>query len=153
MGSLTGLIADRFQEMLRGHIEETAYMKAQTLSLERLETPEYHDQLQRVRRGMDRRFFSTMAFLWRSLGDLIALASLLVYLGGFHWALPLLVVIGLTPGVLITERVHRARYLVERKQTPEERRFRAYVGLFDRTPRRGRGAHVRFRRLADRADR
>ena len=129
VGSLTGLIADRFQEMLRGHIEETAYMKAQTLSLERLETPEYHDQLQRVRRGMDRRFFSTMAFLWRSLGDLIALASLLVYLGGFHWALPLLVVIGLTPGVLITERVHRARYLVERKQTPEERRFRAYVGL------------------------
>lgn len=134
VGNLVNLTSDRFQESLRSYIEETAYAKAQTLPLEQLETPEYHDQLQRIRRGMDRRFFSTMAFVWGSLGNVIALGSLLVYLGSFHWALPCLLVVGTTPGVLITERIHRARYLVQRKQTAHERRFAAFADLLTGRP-------------------
>lgn len=129
-GTISRVTADRFQEALRGHIEETCYAKAQSLPLAQLETPEYHDQLQRVRRGMDRRLFSTMSFLWRCVGDIVALVSLLLYLGSFHWGLPLLLIVGTTPGVLIRERVHRQRYLVQRQQTTRERRFSAYTQLF-----------------------
>ena len=48
--------ADRFQEGLRGHIEEQCYRQAQTIPLIQLEIVAYYDQLQRARRGMERRF-------------------------------------------------------------------------------------------------
>src|SRR5690606_1218226 len=67
LGGCIRLIKDRFQEGLRGYIEERCYEKAQSLSLSALENPEFHDQLVRVRRGMDRRLFSTMSFLWSTV--------------------------------------------------------------------------------------
>ena len=118
--------ADRFQEGLRGHIEEQCYRQAQTVPLIQLETVAYYDQLQRARQGMERRLFSTMAFMWRSVSDIVALVSLLIYLASFHWALPLILAIGTTPGVFLRERVNRMRYLLRRKQTSDERRFATY---------------------------
>ena len=76
--------ADRFQEGLRGHIEEQCYRQAQTMSLWiQLETVAYYDQLHRARRGLERRLFSTMAFLWRSVSDIVAFVSLLGLSGEF----------------------------------------------------------------------
>ena len=70
-----GLISDtrahHFQEGLRGHIEEQCYRKAQTLPLAQLETAAFHDQLQRARRGIERRLFSTLTFMWRSVSDVV----------------------------------------------------------------------------------
>ncbi len=123
---ISNTTADRFQERLRGHIEERCYRKVQTVPLAQLETAAFHDQLQRARRGIERRLFSTMSFMWRSVSDLVALASLLFYLASFHWALPLILAVGTSPGVFLRERVNRARYLMVRDLTPDERRFDVY---------------------------
>ena len=123
------ITADRFQERLRGHIQEQCYRQAQTLPLVQLETATYYDQLQRARQGIERRLFSTMTFIWRSVSDIVAFVSLLLYLASFHWVLPLILAIGTTPGVFLRERVNRMRYRVQRKQTPDERRFVAYHEL------------------------
>ena len=74
-------------------------------------------------RGMDQRLFSTFSFMQWMIAHIVALLSLLVYLAQFHWAIPLVLIAGTTPGVLIRRRQHRARYLVERKQTPRQRRL------------------------------
>ena len=145
--------ADRFQERLRGHIEEQCYRKVQTLPLAQMETAAFHDQLLRARRGIERRLFSTMSFMWRSVSDVVALASLLFYLASFHWALPLILVIGTSPGVFLRERVNRARYLLARDLTHDERRFDTYHRILS-----GRHAAAEIRMFAfgawliDRAD-
>ncbi len=145
--------ADRFQERLRGHIEEQCYRKVQSLPLAQLETAAFHDQLLRARRGIERRLFSTMAIMWRSVSDVVALASLLFYLASFHWALPLILVIGTSPGVLLRERVNRSRYRVVRDLTQDERRFDTYHEIMS-----GRHAAAEIRMfgfgawLVDRAD-
>lgn len=145
--------ADRFQERLRGHIEEQCYRKVQSLPLAQLETAAFHDQLLRARRGIERRLFSTMSFMWRSVSDVVALASLLFYLASFHWALPLILVIGTSPGVLLRERVNRSRYRVVRDLTQDERRFDTYHEIMS-----GRHAAAEIRMfgfgawLVDRAD-
>ena len=150
---ISGIIADRFQDRLRGHIEEKCYLKSQFIPLERLETQEYHDQLQRIKKGMEQRFFSTMTFIWRSFSNVVALVSLLLYLSSFHWLLPLILVIGTTPSVILHERVNRLRYKMTRKRTSDERRFAIYQGILSG---RDSAAEVRLfnfgERLIDKAN-
>ena len=117
------LVGAHFQEVLRGVIEERCYRQAQSMPLSSFEHAEHHDRLERALRGMDRRFVSTFDFTHSMITDVVALLSLLVYLAQFHWAIPLLLIAGTTPGVLIRERQYRARYLFERKQTSRERRL------------------------------
>ena len=118
-----GLIGDHFQEVVRGVIEEQCYRQAQSMPLSSFERAEHHDRLTRALRGMDQRLFSTFSFMQWMIAHIVALLSLLVYLAQFHWAIPLVLIAGTTPGVLIRRRQHRARYLVERKQTPRQRRL------------------------------
>ena len=117
------LVGAHFQEVLRGVIEEHCYRQAQSMPLSGFEQAEHHDRLDRALRGMDQRFSSTFSFTHSMITDVVALLSLLVYLAQFHWAIPLLLIAGTTPGVLIRERQYRARYLFERKQTSRERRL------------------------------
>ncbi len=124
-----GLIGDHLQESLRGVIEERCYRQAQSMPLSSFEQAEHHDRLARALQGMDRRFFSTFSFIHWMIANIVALLSLMVYLAQFHWVIPLILVAGTTPGVLIRERQHRARYQVERKQTPRQRRLEVLSGI------------------------
>ena len=123
------LVGAHFQEVLRGVIEEHCYRQAQSMPLSGFEQAEHHDRLDRALRGMDQRFSSTFSFTHSMITDVVALLSLLVYLAQFHWAIPLLLIAGTTPGVLIRERQHRASYLVERKQTPRQRRLEVLTDI------------------------
>ena len=123
------LVGAHFQEVLRGVIEEHCYRQAQSMPLSGFEQAEHHDRLDRALRGMDQRFSSTFSFTHSMITDVVALLSLLVYLAQFHWAIPLLLIAGTTPGVLIRERQHRAAYLVERKQTPRQRRLEVLTDI------------------------
>ncbi len=143
IGLISDTTAHHFQEGLRGHIEEQCYRKAQTLPLAQLETAAFHDQLQRARRGIERRLFSTLTFMWRSVSDVVALVSLLSYLASFHWVLPLILIIGTSPGVFLRERVNRARYLTVRDLTPDERKFEIYQRILS-----GREAAAEVRMFA-----
>ena len=68
-----------------------------------------------------------MAFLWRSISDIVSIGLPSNFIWRvFHWALPLILAIGTTPGVFLRERVNRMRYLLRRKQTSDERRFATY---------------------------
>ena len=123
------LVGAHFQEVLRGVIEEHCYRQAQSMPLSDFEQAEHHDRLDRALRGMDQRFSSTSSFTHSMITDGVALLSLLVYLAQFHWAIPLVLIAGTTPGVLIRERQHRARYLVERWQTPRQRRLEVLTDI------------------------
>ena len=104
-------------------IEERCYRRVQSMPLSSFERAEHHDRLTRALRGMDQRFSSTFSVTQLTIANVGAVLSLLVYLAQFHWAIPLVLIAGTTPGVLIRERQHRARYTVERKQTPRQRRL------------------------------
>ena len=119
----------RFRERLRAHIEGRCYEQAQAMPLEWFEHAEHYDQLHRVRRGMTNRLETMMGFSWDSLSLVVALVSLLFYLAQFHWALPLLLAIGSTPGVLLRSRFLHQKYRVQRELAPHERRFAVYAGL------------------------
>ena len=111
------------------YVEERCLQQAQAMPLEWFEHDEHYDLLHRVRRRTVGRLGDTMSFLSTSLSDMVALVSLLIYLGQFHWGLPVLLAIGTTPGVLLRERILRRQYVMERAQTPRERRFGVYTNL------------------------
>ena len=121
--AVRNLVGEHLQEVIRGVIEERCYRQAQSMPLSSFERAEHHDRLTRALRGMDQRFVSTLSIGFWTIFNVVALLSLLVYLAQFHWVIPLVLIAGTTPGVLISERQYRARYLVERKQTPRERRL------------------------------
>ena len=127
MGS--SIVNLRFRERLRGFIEGHCYVQAQAMPLEWFERAEHYDRLHRVRQGMTNRLETMMAFFWQGLWHVVALVALLLYLAQFHWALPLLLAVGSTPGVLLQVRLLRVQYLVKRELAPHERRFAVYAGL------------------------
>ena len=127
--SLKSFVRDRHQEQLRRVIEARCYRQAQAMPLEQLERAEHYDRLQRARRGMEQRLFSTMTFFWEAAASLAVLGSLALYLGQFHWGLPIVLVIGTTPGAFTQTRIFRQRYHLERSQTPDERRFTMLTNL------------------------
>lgn len=123
-------IVDRHhQEVLGNYLEERCLRQAQSMPLEWFEHDRHYDLLHLVRRRTVGRLGATTSFLSRSLADIVTMASLLIYLGQFHWGLPLLLAIGTTPGALLRERIHRQRYLMDRAQAPDERRFGVYTDL------------------------
>ena len=132
--TLERVVADRHQEMLRGEIEARCYRQAQTMPLEQLEQAEHYDRLQRARAGVEQRLFSTMAFFWHSFAHVVTLLSLLIYLGQFHWGLPVLLLVGTAPGIWIRERYLRRRYLLTRSQTPAMRRWEVFTSLLTGRP-------------------
>ena len=117
------------QEVLGMYVEEGCLQQAQAMPLEWFEHDEHYDLLHRVRRRTVGRLGETMFILSASLTDMVALISLLIYLGQFHWGLPVLLAIGTTPGILLRERLHRQKYLMSRAQTPRERRIGVYTNL------------------------
>ena len=123
-------IVDRHhQEVLGDYLEERCLQQVQSMPLEWFEHDRHYDLLHLVRRRTVGRLGATTSFLSRSLADIVTMASLLIYLGQFHWGLPLLLAIGTTPGALLRERIHRQRYLMDRAQAPDERRFGVYTDL------------------------
>ena len=119
----------RFEGRLRAHVEGRCYEQAQAMPLEWFEHAGHYDQLHRVRRGMASRLSDLMVCFWEGLSHLVGLVSLLVYLAQFHWALPLLLAAGSTPGVLLFGRFLHRKYYVQRELAPHERRFAVYTGL------------------------
>ncbi len=119
----------RFEGRLRAHVEGRCYEQAQAMPLEWFEHAGHYDQLHRVRRGMASRLSDLMVCFWEGLSHLVGLVSLLVYLAQFHWALPLLLAAGSTPGVLLFGRFLHRKYYVQRELAPHERRFAVYTDL------------------------
>lgn len=120
-------VRDRVQEQLRTEIQGLVIARAQALPLAAFEQPELHDQLQRIERGLGPRLLNTMGALF-SMGNLaLTLAALLLYLGAAHAALPVILIAGTLPSLLLRVRIQRERYLLERQQTERHRRLR-YLG-------------------------
>ena len=129
VGRGTGILDIRFRERLRAYIEGRCYAQAQAMPLEWFEHAEHYDQLHRVRRGMTNRLSSMLGFFWDCVSLLVGLVALLFYLAQFHWALPLLIAFGSSPGVLLRSRFLHQKYRVQRELAPHERRFEIYAGL------------------------
>ena len=129
LDALQRTVKDRHQEVLRGVIEERCFRQVQVMPLEQFERSAHYDRLHRARYGMERRFLNTTSFIWNMLQLCVVLASLLLYLGQFHWGLPLLLALGATPGVLANERRVRERNYLFRRHTHDERRFAVFGNL------------------------
>ena len=79
------MLARHHQEVLAAFVEERCLQQAQSMPLEWFEHDEHYDLLHRVRGRTVGRLGHTMTFLWGSLSLFVALMSLLLYLGQFHW--------------------------------------------------------------------
>lgn len=123
------IVDRRHQEVLGNYMEERCLQQAQSMPLEWFEHDKHYDLLHLVRRRTVGRLGATTGFITRSLSDIVTMASLLIYLGQFHWGLPLLLALGTTPGALLREFVYRRRYLMDRAQAPDERRFSVFIDL------------------------
>jgi ATP-binding cassette, subfamily B, bacterial len=137
--SVKWLLAGAYWEQLRMAALERLFVQTQQMPLERLEQAEHHDQVERATRGLNRAN-TTMGLLWMAVTNAFAFGALLVYLTTIHWALPLILLIGTTPGLIAGLRMAQRRYLLERKLTPDERRLNAYRGLLT-----GKGAAAEVR--------
>ena len=129
VGHVREIVDRHHQEVLGNYLEERCLRQAQSMPLEWFEHDRHYDLLHLVRRRTVGRLGATTSFLSRSLADIVTMASLLIYLGQFHWGLPLLLAIGTTPGALLREIINRQRYLMDRAQAPDERRFGVYTDL------------------------
>jgi ATP-binding cassette subfamily B protein len=128
--NLRNVVGGRFQEIMRAEMERRCYRQVQTMPLEQLERAAVHDQLQQARQALQgERLSNTLVYAWQSLSESVTLLSLLLYLGRFHWGLPLLLAAGSTPGILVSQRFLYRRYHLARAQTVSERRFGIYDGL------------------------
>ena len=127
--SVRQTLAGRQQELLRREIEARCYRQAQTTPLEGLEYAAYYDRLQRATLAMDQHLYETVEVAWRGLASLVALVSLAVYLGQFHWGLPILLVVGTAPGLITRMRFERKWYELSNELTPETRRLGVWIDL------------------------
>lgn len=123
------IVDRRHQEVLGNYLEERCLRQAQSMPLEWFEHDKHYDLLHLVRRRTVGRLGATTSFLTRSFSDIVTMTSLLIYLGQFHWGLPLLLALGSTPGALLREFINRQKYLMDRAQSPDERRFGVYIDL------------------------
>lgn len=122
-------LAPRMYDRVREHVEGTCYSRAQEIPLERFEDPSLHDKLQRVRRGVSGRMLFALQLFWESVSCVVTAVALLAYLIEFHWLIPLLLVVGTTPGALIRRKGLLEHYLLDRAQTSEQRRLETYRKL------------------------
>lgn len=129
VGHVREIVDRHHQEVLGNYLEERCLRQAQSMPLEWFEHDRHYDLLHLVRRRTVGRLGATTNFLSRSLADIVTMVSLLLYLGQFHWGLPLLLAIGTTPGALLRERINHQRYRMDREQAPDERRFGVYTDL------------------------
>ena len=127
--SVRQTLAGRQQELLRREIEARCYRQAQTTPLEGLEYAAYYDRLQRATLAMEQHLYETVEVAWRGLASLVALVSLAVYLGQFHWGLPLLLVVGTAPGLIARMRFEGKWYELSNELTPETRRLGVWIDL------------------------
>ena len=101
------LVGDHLQDVLR-RSHRGALLPASTVNApERVSSrPNTTIVLTRALRGTDQRFVEHVCLsigFWTMVTHVVALLSLLVYLAQFHWAIPLVLAAGTTPGVLIRE--------------------------------------------------
>ena len=73
-------------------MKQRCYRQSQQMPLEQFERPEHYDRVARARQGLERRLFSTHRFFWESISGIVALVAIGIYLGQFHWGLPIIVV-------------------------------------------------------------
>jgi ATP-binding cassette subfamily B protein len=128
-GHATNVLRSTFGELLRTAMHEQVYRRAHTLPLAELERPERHDQLERVRQGLEQRLLTTVLMLVTWISNLVAALSILIYLAQFGWVLPAVLLAGTLPGVWVHQRHLAWRYLSEHRQTAEQRRFGVFSGL------------------------
>ena len=134
LSALERVVADRHHEVLRGEIEVRCFRQAQAMPLEQLERAEHYDRLQRARTGTEQRLRFAMRIFWRGFSSVVTLLSLLVYLGQFHWGLPVLLLVGSAPGAWVRERFLRRRFILTRSQTPAMRRWGVLTSLLTGRP-------------------
>ncbi|MGP4082542.1 ABC transporter ATP-binding protein [Pseudalkalibacillus sp. R45] len=118
-----GATTDHIQEKIKATIQEKMLIKAQSMSLENFEHPEFYDQLQRAQQGIDQRLFSTMHFIFRIISTLTTIISLFIYLGLTNWLIPLVLLLGTIVFTSIRVRSLREQYLLQKEQTNDQRRL------------------------------
>ena len=114
-------------ERFKARAQERLLKKASRVSLGTFETPAFYDQLHRAHRGVDERLLGTMMNFFPIPAHLVTAVGMLIFLGSTHWALPLVLVVGLIPGYILERRIDRKRYRLDLKHTGPQRRL-DYLG-------------------------
>lgn len=121
---------DTLQETLKSRVQEQLLAKMQHFPLDTFEDHNFYDQLHCAQRGLERRLFSTLSFMFRIPGNVVTVVSLLLFIATVHPALPFILAAGSTLALLARIRHFRKEYILVRRQTHDERAKNYLEGLF-----------------------
>ena len=113
-------------EVIRDHVSGLVHEKALSLDLAYFESPEYHDQLHRIRYDVQHRPMALMDSLGALLQNTLTLVAMLVVVARFGAAIPMLLLVSTVPALWVVLRYAHREHEWRLRVTPEERRAHYY---------------------------
>lgn len=113
----------KLREQMKVGAQEQLLFKASRLSLAQFETPAVYDQLRRAQQGVEQSLTGTIEHLFYVLLHCFTAAGLLIYLGSTHVMFPLILIAGVIVLQIVQLRFNRAKYRLDQKHTPSERKL------------------------------
>ena len=113
-------------EVIRDHVSGLVHDKALALDLAYFESPEYHDQLHRIRYDVQHRPMALMDSLGAVLQNTLTLVAMLVVVARFGAAIPVLLLVSTVPALWVVLRYAHREHEWRLRVTPEERRAYYY---------------------------
>jgi ATP-binding cassette subfamily B protein len=130
--ALSTLVREAQGLVVTDHIAELLQKKSIEIDLAHYENPEYYDTLHRAQHGATYRpaqVLNVLMSMGRSAISVVAMGALLLM---FHWALGLVMLVAVFPGLLIQMRHARRMFEWERIHTRADRRASYFSALLTR---------------------
>lgn len=121
------VMTDHLQGIIKEKCKHEILEKASRLSLADFDQSSLYDRLQRVNKGLDQRFMSTMTFIIRNITYMTSILSVIIFLLSINWLIPLVLCMGSFAFTLIQVKVFKEKYVLDRKQTTPSRKLH-YLG-------------------------
>jgi ATP-binding cassette subfamily B protein len=112
-------------EYFSDYVKDLIHKKSSDVDLEFYESHEYHDLMEQARGESQTKPLALLESLGSVVQNSITLVSFIAMLLVYGWAIPLLLIAGTLPGLLITFRLDR-RYHAWWKKTATSRRWLTY---------------------------
>ncbi len=120
--SLTGYVRTAHSELVQDHISALIHQKSASIDLAFYDSPDFYDHLHRARTEASYRPVALLENAGSLLQNGITLAAMAAVLLPFGWWLPLVLLAGTLPALIVALRHTLRQHEWRRRITPDERR-------------------------------
>ncbi|MBP2680881.1 MAG: transporter ATP-binding protein, partial [Candidatus Krumholzibacteriota bacterium] len=121
LSSLARLVNEQHTQVVSDRMYDVLHAKSVDVDLEYYENAQYHDTLYRAQREGSFRPNSIVSGLVQAGQAGISFVAMAGLLFSFHWAIAVILLVAVIPGVLVQLKYAGRVYLWQRKRTPTER--------------------------------